>query len=515
MANISVTTERFGGLDLRDDPGAVGMNSPVSVTDVDITNFEEIGPRPGWKFWADPNYGDTHALNFLYALPDDNRILSSSHTALSTAVWNADGTLASSATDFLLRSAVDIATESQAAGTYAVGGGGVAFIDSSGTISIPSFSGVTPAGDHISAWKSRLVFSDGNDRVYFSDDGDPLTITYGSGPPETGNFVDLDPRDGEVISGIVAWREFLMVFKKTKIFVFYDIATFQDSAVEFQYHTITNVPALDFTVQSIAVGREGVYYVNRDGVWVTTGDTPVKLSNAIDPLFASIPNYRPPVGHANNIAAEPVVHWAHDRLYIALPTATAGNDVMAVWDQNLRGWTLWTGGGVSITALATQPTGSTSASTDVLFCANLNVHSGISVGTLSAIRTLTDVTAFQDDVLSGTGRSVFSTPIEWTYTSGKYPLAPVLRGAVAENAAGESTLRYTDVWGTGTITVQTLAEGGRAGDVVDPGGSLTLGTSPAIGRARYARTVRGRRFQHVISGTGPGSVSRIDRWMRL
>lgn len=501
MTYTTFTVERFGGLDLRDDPDEVGANAPVSVLDTDITALGTIGPRPGWKKWIDPGLDDQNHINFLYGLPANN-ILLTSDTNLTVATWSAAGALLASGTLGLLTAAVDIATESQTAGTYAVGNGSALFIDSAGNITIPTWVGKTPTGDCVSAWKTRLVFNDGNDRLYFSNAGDPLTVTYASGPPETGDFVDLDPRNSQAIKKIVTWRELMFVFKRTAMYVFYDTAELSDGTAEFLYRPVTNIPAVDFGQQSVAVGRDGVYYVNRAGVWVTTGGPPVKISTPIDPIFEAIPDHSsaPPNKSRPAADAAPVVHWTHDRLYIAYPIDTSGNSRVAVWDQTTGTWTIWSSGGQGITALCTQPTGSNSSYVDVLLGATLNVHGGITQGTFSVIRTLTDVTDFQDDIVGGNSRSVGSTSVAWSYQSGYY--AP---------ANGQRVkLRGSSVWGTGTVNLQMLTLGARTNDVVDPGGSLTLGTSPTVAEAKRRRACRGVQFAHLITGSGPGTVNRIS-----
>ena len=58
-------------------------------------------------------------------------------------------------------------------------------------------------------------------RVWFSDAGAPTT--WGAN-----NYIDLTPGDGQLIQGMIAWREFVFVFKETKFFVFTGTST--DSA---------------------------------------------------------------------------------------------------------------------------------------------------------------------------------------------------------------------------------------------------------------------------------------------
>lgn len=113
--------------------------------------------------------------------------------------------------------------------------------------------------------------------VYFSAAGDPTSWP-------TTNYVELDPNDGEEIQACIAWRDYVFVFKNTKFYVFTGESTDADGNPVFNYRKV-DVGAGMVAPRAVAMHETGVYFVDRNGLYVTTGDTPTKLSGAIDPVF--------------------------------------------------------------------------------------------------------------------------------------------------------------------------------------------------------------------------------------
>ena len=114
-------------------------------------------------------------------------------------------------------------------------------------------------------------------RVYFSDPGAPETWT-------STNYVDLDPGDGEVIQAAITWREYIFVFKESKFYVFTGESTDADGNPVFNYRKIDTGAGL-VAPRAVVAGDQGVYFANQDGIYITTGEAPTKISEKLDPVF--------------------------------------------------------------------------------------------------------------------------------------------------------------------------------------------------------------------------------------
>ena len=253
-------------------------------------------------------------------------------------------------------------------------------------------------------------------RVFFSDPGKPETWTYAVGPPETGNYIDLTPGDGEQIMAAVTWQDRVFVFKETKFFVFGEESLNADGSARFNYYAVDTGVGLA-AKQAITVGPTGVYFMSRQGVYVTTGGPPVSLSEVIEPVFVGNPEVyflSSPLNQAQ-IALTRLV-WHKERLYLSLPTGVAtACDRVLVHDIRRGWWSLWD---IPASALvswrkADQP----------------EIHFGYSTGANKIGRVSTGIT---DDV----GAVITS---RWRSGWGDY------------GAAVAKTVRETEVWGTGSV----------------------------------------------------------------
>jgi len=186
-------------------------------------------------------------------------------------------------------------------------------------------------------------------RVFFSNPGQPLVFeTDGDLPSKRQrNWIDLTPGDGEQIMAAVAWRELTFVFKETKFFVIWGETTAVDTATggvitDFQVREIVNAVGLASRM-AVTVGRDGVYFMNRRGVYITRGDQPDLLSDAVGPMWTQDPEIyfrSSPINLARLDLAR--VHWHMERLYVAVATgAAATNDRLLVYDTLGKWWSLY------------------------------------------------------------------------------------------------------------------------------------------------------------------------------
>jgi hypothetical protein len=508
--------ETFGGLNLRDDEDEVGIGHARVATDV-LVGDGSVRTRPGYSVFTARS--DTSSYNFLYALPTANRLLTCFNStfpasgASTLQTFNADGTSASTlAVPAPARNATNIATATQTAGTYvALDTGAMRFVDSSGVLSTPVFTGFTPVGAFVATTPKsfRLVVNDGSHRVRWSEPGDPLTFL-------TTSNLDLWPNDSEAISGIVTWQDKTFVFKRTKFAVFYNEATADNGLTEFQYRSVYNIPTIDFTSgKPFAVGTMGVYYISRNGVWVTDGTYPRKISGVVDPLFSSIPAdlvTAPPVGkYSGTTGLSPVwLHYDQNLLYVAYPTNGSDSNASVstlVWDEQRNLWYMWstgsdgaTGNGPGFTAMATQPTGTTASTQRVLFAATpyVNFSNFLYTDVRSSLVKFDDATSV--DHLTAVSGSTLSMPVGWQYNTGYFDLGmPQIK-----------RLRFVEVYLTGGTFMyvqrkgyRDTAEVGFAGAAVSPVGSTA--------RALVSLPNNGRLFQVMLTPDGNSAAVVINR----
>lgn len=201
--------------------------------------------------------------------------------------------------------------------------------------STPAYTGTTPTGRFLAvqATDNRLACartSANPDRVLFSDPGVPTT--FGAN-----NYVDLHPGSGEAITGLVAWREYVFAFKESEFFVFYGNGTGATGAPVFNFRAVSGAGC----VGAVCVAPEGVYFLDRRGVYRTTGGAPELVSGALDPLFLGGSSLYYQGGEADpSLLASARLHWSQGRLYLAFATSSTNNRV-AVLNPAAGWWTLF------------------------------------------------------------------------------------------------------------------------------------------------------------------------------
>ncbi len=179
-------------------------------------------------------------------------------------------------------------------------------------------------------------------RVHFSNPGAPDVWETDGASGRGRNFVDLTPGDGEQIMAAVTWRELVFVFKETKFFVMWGESTAADGTPVFNFREVVNGIGLAGKL-AVCVGRDGVYFFNRRGVYHTSGGDPTLLSDRISPLWTGDPEvyYQ---GKPINLASIATVRmtWLNEQLYVSVPTGTSSaNDRLLVFDTQHQWWSIY------------------------------------------------------------------------------------------------------------------------------------------------------------------------------
>jgi hypothetical protein len=179
--------------------------------------------------------------------------------------------------------------------------------------------------------------------VYFSNPGQPecgrRTAQAGRGR----NFLDLTPGDGEQILAAVTWRELVFIFKETKFFVLWGESTAADGTRSSTSARSSTAPAS--RRKRCRVGRDGVYFLNRRGVYHTNGGDPELCQRPDRPVVD-----RRPGGLLPGLPDQPRrssqlarMAWLNEQLFVAVPTGNSStfNDRLLVYDTQHQWWTVY------------------------------------------------------------------------------------------------------------------------------------------------------------------------------
>lgn len=314
--------------------------------------------------------------------------------------------------------------------------------------------------------------------VFFSEPGQPENF-------ESTAYVQLNPGDGEQIVGMCAWGRNIFVFKETYCFVFYGISSDEEGKPVFNFSTVDlgtrAIAQAGVGSPNVVPGREGVYFLAEDGVWVTTGGAPILVTDALS-LSA---HRREPRAELGGMAFP---SWSHARgvayldgcVYVGIGEEGGEGEItqkrmfkidlatgrVTYWKTELLCFTTWA---------------STFAGTPRLFFSGAGAHKGIYYFTPET----------NEDPVAG---------IEPWYLSGAYDIG----------SPDEKTLTQMRLWGTGTVKV-AVGEDYKA-----PGATKTfkLGAGSAIAQSEQQRGRGATLHQHKLSGNAPWSVQRLTRYMR-
>jgi hypothetical protein len=336
-----------GGLNLRDKADVVEESQAIDCLNVLFTERGSVRSRDGYGTFASglTNAVDTIAPFYrsgataqllagcgtrIEALDNAGAVVAS-NTGLTTGTWsfarfgdpNQERTYAGQGDNLLQRwtgAAWSAVASSPKAGALAVEAVSNRLVAGrfNGTAGGPTGGALTSSPSH----------------VYFSNAGDPET--WG-----TNNYIQVTPGDGEKVQAIVAWREFVFIFKETKFAVVYGEDTDGAGQPVFRYRMVDAGIGLA-SPRAVAIAEEGVYFMDRKGVYRTDGGEPQRVSSLIDPVWG--------LGSAEDfylggvIAHSAITNCAmavHDRkIYLSFPTSSTADRTL-VYDPRYEWWSIY------------------------------------------------------------------------------------------------------------------------------------------------------------------------------
>lgn len=456
--------DRFGGLNLRDDPdGAPGF--AVDLLNVEVDQYN-LRTRPGYtQFDSDVTTGST-AIKLMLDFPLAGQIVTYYEDASTQKLLPYSGVgSGTSTTPAVSVASLALWQAPTASYVYALTTLSVLHRWDGTTWTSPA---ATPQGTLLAAWGSqaRMVAAKSATnpaRVAFSDLGTAETWT-------ANNFEDMA---AGAVQYVVAWREFIFVFTgRTQLAVFYGVSTDSDGNPVFNYRTVDL--GVKF-VYGVCAGRDGVYFVSDEGVYVTAGGPPVKVSGVLDrwfskdPLLAFTPTWSADATNSRDVK----MTYANERVLISFP-AGGTTRFMLVYDIKADTWTYWD---LQPSALVGSRIASSVGNEEVFF--------GVTASAAVKINRMARADATDN-----------GSAIAWRYTSTAHDLGEPGRVKITQESR---------CWGTGSVALAVSNDYGA----FDAGSTLTLGTSPSVADAWQQIDREGTLWQFKLSGSGQASVNRL------
>jgi len=332
-----------GGLNLAagaDDPDIIDSGQAIDLLNVVFTTLGAVKQRLGYqKLASSPYTNQPDSIQGVYTSTGTKRLLLGNGNridALNTSGTSVANVAPTAHPQYFQR----IGTPAAEAVYISNGTDTVRkYVPSTDTFSTPAYTGTTPTGKFVAAtYDFRLAnacTTANPSRVLFSDPGTPET--FGAN-----NFVDLDPGDGEAIQGMAAWGSMLFVFKDTKFYVFTNTSTDSSGNPVFNYYPVRGGVGC-VGGNAIAVAPDGLYFLDKKGVYKTTGKEPVQISQLIDPFFlgnAAI-YFQSNTANQGQIGSASLC-WYNHRLYVSVCTGTSTTqDRVLVFDTRYGWWSLF------------------------------------------------------------------------------------------------------------------------------------------------------------------------------
>lgn len=144
---------------------------------------------------------------------------------------------------------------------------------------------------------------------------DPASLT-GAG------FMDFDPNDGQVITGIGRVGPYVLVCKPRKLWILVDTATATARRLSDNVGCVAH--------RTIASGPAGTYFLAEDrGVYLTNGTKLTPISDKIQPTLDSV---------SAGLRSQAAGTCFNAHYYLSLPITSTTNDTTLDWDEKLQSW---------------------------------------------------------------------------------------------------------------------------------------------------------------------------------
>ncbi len=320
---------------MRDGVDTIGEHEAIDLLNVTFSERGAVGQRDGYtKFTAAASATRYDSMSPFYTAAGTKQLVAgygSNLRALNTSGASVATAATSASPHYFARFGTPTAE-------YLYAGNGTNTIRrwDGAAFSLPAgmptafYLTVDPKGNRLVAARTATNPS----RVSWSDPGAPET--WGAN-----NYVDLTPGDGESIMGLVTWREYVIVFKETKFFIFHNTSTDATGNPVFNYINATGVGLV--SPRAVAATRDAVFFLSRNGVYRTTGRDAQKVSDIIEPFFlggVSAFFASNTLSHASITNSAMTVF--EDRVYLAVTTgASSYNDRMLVYDPEHNWWSMY------------------------------------------------------------------------------------------------------------------------------------------------------------------------------
>ena len=199
--------------------------------------------------------------------------------------------------------------------------------------------GTAPPCAYLAAWKNRLCYAGDPSqpsRLYISNYEEPQQV-----PPislldaieSTGGFIDIDPADGDKISGIAAFGDMLIIFKHHSVH-----ALQGTSFSNFKRTRLTDALGCASHWSVAQVASTLFWYTGEDVISWSQGGAMTVISNPVRSRVRGVTAAR----------RTQVSGIVHDMKYLlAYPSADAVNDEVLVYDLRTGGWSVFTGWAVA------------------------------------------------------------------------------------------------------------------------------------------------------------------------